>query len=350
MGKSPVEKKRKRKVALQKKRKYDDLRAVADRFPEIRIHPTDAPTSLVDAIRTAVKQIRLSHAGFLNPADRDFFRDARRLGFGLAGQVAYAKAHWLDAEVDFEVFWLRKVVGLGQLLYNRIPGEILEDNILYHCIDVDFGRPAANTILISFRSLLNAKTRGGTAYYSPYKPTLLIAGKRSLVSFSKHAIERIFDRTVRDWRTFHGSHDAFAVVANCVYFEDCSDQYGEPCFTLYNACKPGLPYGDLPRLLLGEEKPGKAYYFRIGYCPAAIEGDMAKAITLKSPGMTGTPERVALRRARLSLPERDRLNELAKKLEYRELAEADNYSLIKWFHEHGVPQVVAFDHEVFRFD
>jgi hypothetical protein len=252
--------------------------------------------------------------------------------------------------VGFPLFWRLKVIGFGQLLYEHIPWEVLKDNILYHCIDVEFSRPAANTILIYFRSLLHAKTRGGTAYYSPYKPTLLIAGKRRLVSFSKHAIERIYERSVHDWRTFGGSGDAFAVVANCVYFEDCSGQFGEPCFTLYNACKPGLPYGDLPQLLLGEEKPGKAYYFRIGYCPAAIEGDLVKAITLKSPGMTDTPEHVALRRARLPRPEWDRLNELAKKLEYRELADADDYSLIRWFHEHGVPQVVAFDHEVFRFD
>ena len=30
----------------------------------------------------------------------------------------------------------------------------------------------------------------------------------------------------------------------------------------------GPPYGDLPDMLLGEREPGKAYYYRIGYCPA----------------------------------------------------------------------------------
>jgi hypothetical protein len=86
-GKSPIEKKQKRKAALQKNREYeqkkhehDDLRAEADRFLEIRIEPTDAPESLVDAVRMAAKQIRLSHAELLDPADRDFFRDARKRG------------------------------------------------------------------------------------------------------------------------------------------------------------------------------------------------------------------------------------------------------------------------------
>jgi hypothetical protein len=177
-----------------------------------------------------------------------------------------------------------------------------------------------------------------------------MGGRERFVGFSRHAIEKIYERSVSDWRTFGGSGDAFALLDNCVYFEDCSAQCGEPCFTLYNACRPGLPYGDLPQLLLGEEEPGKAYYFRIGYCPVAIEGDLVKAITMKSPGMTKTPERVALGRARLSRPEKDRLNELAAKLEYRQLAEADDYRLIRWFHEHAVPQVVTFDHEVFRYD
>ena len=98
-----------------------------------------------------------------------------------------------------------------------------------------------------------------------------------------------------------------SVVANCVYFEDCSEQYGEPCFTFYNYCVPGLPYGDLPDMLLGGRDPNQAYYYRIGYCPAAVDGDFVKAITMLSPGMKGqssnlavTPELAVLRRARLS--------------------------------------------------
>lgn len=32
------------------------------------------------------------------------------------------------------------------------------------------------------------------------------------------------------------------------------------------------------------------YYFRVGYCPAVIEGDFIKAMTLLVPGYIGTPE------------------------------------------------------------
>ena len=80
------------------------------------------------------------------------------------------------------------------------------------------------------------------------------SGGRELLA---HAIERIFERSVHDWRTFGGSGDAFALVANCVYFEDCSGNFGEPCFTLYNKCETRPPFGDLPQVLLGEDDPAK---------------------------------------------------------------------------------------------
>ena len=159
--------------------------------------------------------------------------------------------------------------------------------------------------------------------------------------FSRHAIERIYERSVYDWRTFGGSGDAFALLDNCVYFEDCSEKVGEPCFTLYNTCKPNLPFGDLPRLLLGEDDPHKKYYFRVGYCPAVVEGDFVKATTLLFPGMRNTPERALLERAALTRQEKVRMAEEAEKLDYRHIAETGDYGLIQWFHERGEPQVVS---------
>jgi hypothetical protein len=350
MAKSLVEKKRKRKAALQKKREYNDARAEANRFPEIRIEPTDAPESLVDAVRKVAKQIRLRHAELLNPADCDFFRDARQRGFGFAGEDAYSKAHPLGTKEEFLLFGRLTVIGFGQVLYDHIPWEILKDNILYHCIDVEFSWPAPNSILISFRSLLDAKTSGGKCYYSRRKPTLHIDGRERIVGFSRHAIERIYERSVSDWRTFGGSGDAFALLENCVYFEDCSEKFGGPCFTLYNPCKPNLPFGDLPRLLLGEDDPRKRYYFRVGYCPAVVEGDFVKAKTLLFPGMRSTPEWELLQRAALPRQEKLRKAEEAEKLVYRYIEETGDYGLIRWFHEQGEPQVVSLECEVFRYE
>ncbi len=341
MGKSPAERNKKRqakrKVALAKKREYAERWAEADRFPEIRIDPGDAPPSLVVAVREAAKQIRLRHAELLNVADRDFFRDARRRGFKPAAEDAYSEARSTGPVEEFRLSCRLKVISLGQRLYDLIPRKLLEVSILYHCIEVEFSRPVANSILIWFRSLLSAKSSGGTLYYSRRKPTLSIGGRERIVGFSRHAIERIYERSVSDWRTFGGSGDAFAILDNCVYFEDCSEKVGQPCFTLYNMCKPDLPFGDLPRMLLGEDDPSKRYYFRVGYCPAVVEEDFVKAKTLLFPGMRDTPEQA------LPRPGKERMAKEAEKLSYRHVAETGDYGLIRWFHERGVPQVVSLD-------
>ena len=159
MGKSPAEKRRKRKASQEKKRAYSARRTEADLFPEIRIiEPVNVPPSLVVAVQKAAKQIRARHAELFDESTRHFFRDARQRGFKPAAEDAYAKARQLGTEEEFLLFRRLKVIGFGQLLYNLIPREYLKDNILYHCIDVEFSQPAANGILVSFRSLLVAKS------------------------------------------------------------------------------------------------------------------------------------------------------------------------------------------------
>ena len=59
------------------------------------------------------------------------------------------------------------------------------------------------------------KTKRGVedAYYSPRKPTIRFAGVPGewLVAFSEHALKRICERTVYNWKDFGGQGDAFAV-------------------------------------------------------------------------------------------------------------------------------------------
>jgi hypothetical protein len=353
MGKSESSKQRrqqaKRKAALEKKRAYAQQCAEADLFPEIRIEPWSAPAMLVDAVRRAAKQIRLEHATLFHPAEREFYRVARRYGFGAAETALHETVGGQVSEDFRRRFRQQTVIDFGQKLYDLMPKKLIEEAILFDCIEVAFSKPVANTISIWFRSLLRVKTSGGTAYYSPRKPRLRIDGQERIVCFSRHAIERIYERSVYDWRKFGGSGDAFCVVDNCVCFDDCSEQVGFPCFTFYNTCKPGLPYGELPALLLGEGEPAKRAYYRIGYCPAIAEGDFVKAKTLLFPGMRGTPERQALDDSAVPRHQKRRMAELAESLDYRKLAEEGDYSLIHWFHEHGVPQVVALDREVFDF-
>ena len=151
----------------------------------------------------------------------------------------------------------------------------------------------AHDISVKFGSLLHAKGSGGTVYYSRKKPKIEIDGKKKIVAFSRHAIERICERIKSNRKTYGGVGDLFAFLSHCVYFERC-DLGEQLAFTLYDIS------GDPPCIehlyveeVLGRENvdpaKGKCYY-RLGYFPAVIEGDFIKAKTLLFPGFASTPE------------------------------------------------------------
>lgn len=165
MGKSAAvrtrKKQSKRKATLGRRREHATRCATADLFPEIRVDPGDAPPALVAAVRAAVRRLRVEHAERLLPPHRDFYRAARRCGFGpaLAGlQVAAAKAGVRGAAVSRAC-----LMSLGDALFAALPSDLLGRFIPYHCIDLSLGNPTPNAILASFRALLTARTPGGTA-------------------------------------------------------------------------------------------------------------------------------------------------------------------------------------------
>ena len=215
------------------------------------------------------------------------------------------------------------------------------------------------------------------AYFSRRMPRLrfLADGRERLVAFSLHALERICERTVYDWRTYGGHGDAFAFLDNCVYFEDCSTAFGEPCFAVYNSCVPQfvswnyvdqvlriadpLAVGEVQQVsfldfadqVLCSPKANGQYYYRVGYCPVSFYEDMAKAITLLVPGMKRTPERKLIDRSGLPATKVVQLKaQVESQLSMKKLADSGDYSLVRWFQGNGVPQVVRIEADVFRYD
>jgi hypothetical protein len=175
-----------------------------------------------------------------------------------------------------------------------------------------------------------------------------------VVAFSKHALEQICQRTVYNWRTYGGHGDAFAFFDNCVYFRDCTAARGEPSFAVYNSCvSPHVSWNYVTQVL-ENPVPGRRYYYLVGYCPVSFHGNTAKAITLLVPGMRfqrGTPEAALIQQFGLLPAEVVRLEaQVERQKSMKELTDSGDYSLIKWFHKQGVPQVVEIEHEVFRYD
>ena len=212
------------------------------------------------------------------------------------------------------------------------------------------GSPRDNTIRVRFLGMQSVKTDGGTAYYSPHRPTIDVGGERKIVAFTSHAGHRICERTVRDWSMWEGMCDAFACLNYCVYFEPCRLSGDQAAFTLYQKCTEGFFSKVIALGVLGTLDDDKQYYYRIGYCPAVVNGDFVIAKTLLTPGMRGTPEyERVLKPLAKSEGHRKELQKRVQQLTFRGLCESQDFDLLQQFHEGGVPQVVTFDHEVFRY-
>ena len=242
---------------------------------------------------------------------------------------------------------LHFMFNLGQAVINRIPEPKRDAYLPFN--DVLF-QPTGHRIDVIFRSLLKAKGPGGTIYYSRRQPTLMMACRRSLPSPNTPSKGRVSVSSRVGRPSYAALGDAFAYFDQCLYFERCDLYGGQLAFTFYDECKEGFASHGYVDGVLGEQnldpRAGKPYY-RVGYCPAVVEGDFVKAMTLLFPGYRNTPEHDAMLRS--ALPARTKQEMLAqiKDLDADTLYDSHNMSLIRWFHQHGVSQVVQLNHPVF---
>ena len=330
----------------------------ADIFPEFDIDAASFSSAedLLPPVRRAVEGLRTEHRTLLPLLQRRFYYCVRAHGFAEAHEplregMRLAKEMGSTDTPQAYVTILRT---LGELLYQRLPRELI---LPTRCLDIihRFGKDDHNLELFC-RSLMVKQTSKGPAYFSRRMPRMRFHGINGdrLVAFKEHALERICERTVYDWRTYGGHGDAFAFLDNCVYFEDCTAVRGEPSFVVYNSCVPHFTSWEYVAHVLENPVPSHQYYYRVGYCPVNFFGDIARAETLLVPGMNkqqGTPEGRLIDQSGLSAAEVARKrNQVERQLSMKALVDGNDYSLIKWFHENGVPQVVQLHHDVFKYD
>jgi len=306
----------------------------------------------VELVKKAVAQINFDDESVFPPWEAEVYRVIAQVGFK-AGSDALQKALNEAREQGIEGTQLGEVyfeMNLGQAVFDLI-GEADLDKYL-PLNDVTFAFRGCD-VFGRFDTLLHAKGSGGAVYYSRKRPTIEIDGEKKIVAFSKHAIDRICDRIKPNRKTYAAVGDLFSFLNYCVYFERCDLDGGQLGFTFYDTCgKPPFWQHRYITDVLGEENviPGMGEcYYRVGYCPAIIEGDFIKAKTLLYPGFAATPEYGAILRSSLSRREKQEMIEKVKHLDAECLWKSDDLSLIKWFHDNGVPQVVQLRQPVFDY-
>ncbi|HEY1191514.1 MAG TPA: hypothetical protein VGE74_28025 [Gemmata sp.] len=345
MAKSKRSIDRRRKLVAKKER---DERRQQNLLPSYEIDVGTAPPSLVDAVRTAVLAVERDCKTVLGKPVLEFLHLGRRCGFPAA--VALIDKY-VDHAPGGRQYQYEAYLGVGQAIFDRIPRPLVEAHLPYHTFDVLFGEPQPHQMKVRFRSLLRSAGSNGSVYHSRRRPTVRVGGRDLVVGFSDHAVRRVCDRAAFNWRTYAGSGHAFAYLDDCVYFEDVSPLFGEPCFAVYGQCAPGFVGGALAERVLGRPvAPRDHLYYRIGYCPSVIEGGFLKAKTLLLPGMDRTPEGRALENAQLPPLLKASLRASLELFFAPGRLSTDVLTVQGWFHRNGVPQVVSIDRPVFQFE
>jgi hypothetical protein len=336
---------RRRKIAAKKER---DAHRHENLFPSYEFDAGSAPLSLVDAVRAAVLAVRRDYRTILSEPVQDLLRLGRRCGFPVG--MALIDKH-IDHAPGGIHYQYQACLGLGEAIFRRIPRSVMDAHLLYHTFDVIFGEPQPHRMKVRFRSLLWSPGSTGRVYYSWRRPTVRVCGRDLVVGFSDHAVRWIYERAAFDWRTYAGSGQAFAYLNDCVYFEDVSAQFGQPCFAVFCPCVPNYVGGMLAERVLG--RPVAAHdrlCYRIGYCPSTVTGEFLKAKTLLLPGMERTPERRALEEARLPQLLRSSFEKSMEAFFGRGRQPINVCTVQGWFHINGVPQVVSIDQPVFKYE
>ncbi|KKL92031.1 hypothetical protein LCGC14_1888760 [marine sediment metagenome] len=350
------QKKRRRKrehKRLLREKVLSQRRDAFRRFPRIVYRHEGVPARLVDAVKAAVKKFVFDHETILPPAAVRLFHLVRKIGFQrtlyLGKTCPELNSGLPNRFVGLSPTATTLLCSMGDYILSQLPSSTIDGYLPFSDISTLPGQPHDTSFLVEMRSLCTAKTAHGTAYFSPYKPTLEIGGHRLIVAFSDHAVRRICERTVREWKVYPNQVYAFSVLYETTYFEPWIPRDGKIGFTLFHKCLPvNREYANAQELV-GKLPPGRTHSYRMGYCPAEMDRGFLRAKTLLLPGMVGTPEYNRCLRPLAKSPEkRTEFYQRGDNLTCSRVYDQQDLDLLKYFHNSGIPQVVSFDHEISR--
>ena len=347
--------KRKRKLEHRARRTRDTAtrHARRNKFPEFVFDTYYADPDFVAVVKAAVRAFDFDELGV---GERLFFELVRDEGADTALETlrTVIEEVRIDDPTNLVVILGEgaALLSLGEHVLRKIPA--VQRRVFFPLHDFRiFLR--GNEVVVQCSSLCPLGTR---AFYSRHRPTVEFDGKAHVVAFSRAAIEKI-QRRVKGTRTNYGAlGDINAYFELCNHFEPCvlplaGAGSGEgPAIAIFDTCAtPGFAVHSFVTEVLGPTHDASqgAPYYRLGYCPVALEDGFAIAKSFLPPGFRKTPEYAAIHRARLPYEERRRLEAMATDDgALVRLIESGDFSAVRRFHESGVPQVVQSKERWFR--
>lgn len=325
-------------------RKFPKFQVVGDTFDE-----SQPDNEFIDAVYAATKELRYDESqGFHEDFDLLYtymashgYEDAiLMIESDLEMNLGIPKgSDELQEHVELDKALLTSCV--NKALFDLVPREVKTKFLPYHKFEV---QPFGKTFRLWVRKLSSARTEYGTIYYDTYRPEITINGTAKRIAFSNHAIERVCDRIGPAWVDDY--YDAAAVWNFChlhKHVEETTLHGGSTALSFFARIKHEYTkaFETYVKTILGEDAlpKGLTTEYRIGYCPVAVNGDFVAAKTLLMPGHRKTPEFTALLKAKKQGKNVSRHFDLLESLTRETLSTDDGKSLLKCFHDNGVPQV-----------
>ena len=339
-------KQRETKVKRQKRsEKNRRIQAVQKRwyqfaYPELRIDTANSDPDFTREVEKAVATIDFEDRSVFREWETDIFCTLKLRGVSaMRDMMLSLSLGCFELGVSTGDLFKHYIEDrIGQIILDRISNAVRE-----RCLPTNFMQiaPHKDRIQITCQSLLRSKDFGGSAYYSNQKPTLDIEGEQKIVAFSKHAMDQIISRVMPDsMLEYPNLRMMFSFLNQEMYCESCELHKKHLGFIVYQKCCPDSEY---VKEILGEDELDSTLgtpYAVLGYCPAVIVDEFAKAKTLLLPGYSSTPEYGSIFRHANSYIEREELIAKTQSWERNLDSIEDAYDLLKWFHDHGVSQII----------
>lgn len=353
MGKPSKRKQDKRKQreldVHRKKLRVREQEWYSKSFPKFEIDAEGAPSPLVELVREAIRNFDFRTSNLFDESDMHHFKQ-------LCRNTSKESQRDLKLLRHGDTGAILRGMKIGEAVYRLMPQAQLVQWLPFHDIEIT---PIGDRIRVRFDSLKTAKGNGGTIYYSPYCPKIKLPDGEKIVGWTRHSIDQLCARTAVDRTSYGCLGDVFAYLHHCTHFELCTLNDGKSAFTFFENCQKGFFSEHFVEVVLGKKMeqfvlPGEKvsrFYYRVGYCPIAIDAEFAVAKTLLFPGYQATPEHAALTRADAPRDVKNLLRDVAKEFTMLNLVKnsAIGLSLMKLFHDLGVPQVIETDEPFFRY-
>lgn len=346
---------RRQKLADRQRRDREHVDKVTRRaeFPEFVFHDTHADPAFATVIREAVARFDFAE---LPAVEQSAYKVMRRAGAATA--LAWLRAEMAAARTTHpnhlytrlgDIAWQ---LTTGELVYGKIPEPDRRRYFPWNDFRILLHQ---QRIVVQSSSLAQARTSKGWVSHSRFRPTVEFGGREYIVAFTREVLDRLRQRFLGDRMGYAALGDVYGFLELCRHFEPCRvrgdkerrDELVDAITFFENVADERYWSHRYVREVLGatfDPEKGKPYY-RVGYCPVALDGAFAVAKTFLPPGFMKTPEYDAVCRANLPPAEKERLRRMGKEeMTLLRLTEADDFSAVRCYHA-SVPQVVQTHEE-----